>query len=106
MSEVTASSHVSSPYVSSPSGAGIAAAAKLVVEGFAVLLDQRALANRAASERSAFASQRGGGSCDVCRQSLNSKQPRAQAVIIRARHLLQSPAAVESDPSAVRTVWL
>jgi hypothetical protein len=29
--------------------AGIAAAAKVVVEGFAVLLDQRALANRAAS---------------------------------------------------------
>jgi hypothetical protein len=49
MSEVTASSHVSSPYVSSPSGAGIAAAAKNVVEGFAVLLDQHALANRAAS---------------------------------------------------------
>jgi hypothetical protein len=49
MSEVTASSHVSSPYVSSPSGAGIAAAAKIVVQGFAVLLDQRALANRAAS---------------------------------------------------------
>jgi hypothetical protein len=49
MSEVTASSDVSSPYVSSPSGAGIAAAAKIVVQGFAVLLDQRALANRAAS---------------------------------------------------------
>jgi hypothetical protein len=49
MSEVTASSHVSSPYVSSPSGAGIAAAAKSVVEGFAVLLAHHALANRAAS---------------------------------------------------------
>jgi hypothetical protein len=49
MSEVTASSHASSPYVSSPSGAGIAAAAKVVVEGVAVLLDQHALANRAAS---------------------------------------------------------
>jgi hypothetical protein len=49
MSEVTASSHVSSTYVSLPSGRGIAAAAKIVVQGFAVLLDQRALANRAAS---------------------------------------------------------
>jgi hypothetical protein len=49
MSEVTASSHVSSPYVSAPSGAGFAAAAKIVVEGFGMLLEQRALANRAAS---------------------------------------------------------
>ena len=49
MSEVTASSHVSSPCVSSPSGAGIATAAKIVVEGLAVLVDQHALANRAAS---------------------------------------------------------
>ncbi len=49
MSEVTASSHVSSPYVSLPSDRGIAAAAKIVVEGFAMLLDQRALANRAAA---------------------------------------------------------
>jgi hypothetical protein len=49
MSEVTASSHASSPYVSSPSGAGIAAAAKIVVDGIAVVLEQRALANRAAS---------------------------------------------------------
>jgi hypothetical protein len=49
MSEVTASSNVSPPYASSPSGAGIAAAAKLVVEGVAAVLEQRALANRAAS---------------------------------------------------------
>lgn len=49
MSEVTASSPVSSRYVSSPSGAGIAAAAKLVVEGVVAVLEQRALANRAAS---------------------------------------------------------
>jgi hypothetical protein len=49
MYEVIASSHVSSRYVSSPSGAGIAAIAKIVIQGFAVLLDQRALANRAAS---------------------------------------------------------
>jgi len=49
MSEVTASSHVSSPYVSLPSGRGITAAAKIVVEGFAVLLEQHALANCAAS---------------------------------------------------------
>ena len=49
MSEVTASSHVSPRYVSSPSGTGIAAAAKLVVEGIAAVLEQRALANRAAS---------------------------------------------------------
>ena len=49
MSEVTASSHVSSPHVAMPSGRGIAAAAKIVVEGLAVLLDQRALANRAAA---------------------------------------------------------
>ena len=49
MSEVTASSHVSPPYVSSPSGAGIAAAAKLIVESVAAVLEQRALANRAAS---------------------------------------------------------
>jgi hypothetical protein len=49
MSEVTASSNVSSPYVSAPSDAGIARAVKLVVEGLALLLDQRALANRAAS---------------------------------------------------------
>jgi hypothetical protein len=48
MSEATASSNVSPSYVSSPSGAGIAAAAKVVVEGFAVLLDQHALASRAA----------------------------------------------------------
>ena len=49
MSEVTASSDVSPPYVSSPSGAGVAAAAKLVVESVAAALEQRALANRAAS---------------------------------------------------------
>jgi len=49
MSEVTASSRVSPSYASSPSGAGIAAAAKLVVEGVAVVFEQRALANRAAS---------------------------------------------------------
>jgi hypothetical protein len=49
MSEVTASSSVSSSYVSSPSGAGIAAAAKLVVEGVTAVLEQRALAHRAAS---------------------------------------------------------
>jgi hypothetical protein len=49
MSEVTASSHVSSPYVSLPSGRGITAAAKIVVEGFAVLLEQHALAKCAAS---------------------------------------------------------
>ncbi|HEX4524763.1 MAG TPA: hypothetical protein VH704_14680 [Casimicrobiaceae bacterium] len=49
MSEVTASPHVSSPYASLPPGAGIAAALKIVVEGFAMLLDQHALANRAAS---------------------------------------------------------
>ena len=49
MSEVTASSRVAPSYVSSPSGAGIAAAAKLVVEGVAVVFEQRALANRAAS---------------------------------------------------------
>jgi hypothetical protein len=49
MSEVTASSHVSSPQVSLPSGRGIAAAAKILVEGLAVLLDQRVLAHRAAS---------------------------------------------------------
>ena len=44
MSEVTASSHGSSPYVSLPSGRGIAAAAKIVVEGFAVLLSRRSVA--------------------------------------------------------------
>ena len=49
MSEVTASSHVSPPCVTSPSGAGIAAAAKLVVETVAAVLEQRALAHRAAS---------------------------------------------------------
>jgi hypothetical protein len=49
MSEVTASSNVSPRYVDSPSGAGIAAAAKLVFEGIAAVLEQRALANRAAS---------------------------------------------------------
>ena len=49
MSEVTASSNVSSAYVSSPSSAGIAAAAKLVVESVASMLEQRVLANRAAS---------------------------------------------------------
>ena len=49
MSEVTASSRVAASYVSTPSDAGIAAAAKIVVQGFAVLLDQRVLANRAAS---------------------------------------------------------
>jgi hypothetical protein len=49
MSEVTASSRVSPPYVSSPSGAEIAAGAKLVVEGVAAILEQRVLANRAAS---------------------------------------------------------
>jgi hypothetical protein len=49
MSEVTASSNVSPRYVSSPSGAGIAAAAKLVVAGIAAVLEQRTLANRAAS---------------------------------------------------------
>ena len=49
MSEVTASSHVSPPCVSAPSGAGIAAAAKLVVETVAAVLEQRALAHRAAS---------------------------------------------------------
>jgi hypothetical protein len=48
--EATESSYISSPYVSSPSGAGIAAAAKLVVEGLAVLFTQHALANRAASD--------------------------------------------------------
>jgi hypothetical protein len=54
MSEVTASSNVSPPYVSSPSDAGLTAAAKLVVEGVAAVLQQRALANRAAfsAERS------------------------------------------------------
>ncbi|HEV7414295.1 MAG TPA: hypothetical protein VGP14_11615 [Casimicrobiaceae bacterium] len=50
MSEVTASSDVSPSYVSPPSGAGIAAAAKLVVEGIATVLEQRALAHRAASD--------------------------------------------------------
>ena len=50
MSEVTASSNVSPPYVSSRSGAGIAAAAKIVVESVATVLEQRALANRAASD--------------------------------------------------------
>ena len=50
MSEVTASSHVSPPYVSSPSDAGIAATAKLVIQGVAAVLEQRALANRAASD--------------------------------------------------------
>ena len=49
MSEVTALSHVSPPCVTSPSGAGIAAAAKLVVESVAAVLEQRALAHRAAS---------------------------------------------------------
>ena len=49
MSEVTTSSNVSPRYVPSPSGAGIGAAAKLVVEGIAAVLEQRALANRAAS---------------------------------------------------------
>jgi hypothetical protein len=49
MSEVTASSHVSPPHVSSASGAGIAAAAKLVVESVIAVLEQRALANCAAS---------------------------------------------------------
>ena len=49
MSEVTASSHVSSPYVSLASGRGIAAAAKIFFEGFAVLLDQRRLAHCAAA---------------------------------------------------------
>ena len=50
MSEVTASSNVSSSYVSSPpSGTGIATAAKVVVEAVALILEQRALANRAAS---------------------------------------------------------
>ena len=49
MSEVTASSNVSSRYVSSPSSGGIAAVAKLVVESVAAMLEQRVLANRAAS---------------------------------------------------------
>ena len=49
MSEVTASSHVSSPYVASSPGDGIGAAAKRVVEGVAVVLEQHALANRATS---------------------------------------------------------
>jgi hypothetical protein len=47
MSEVTASSRVFPSYVSSSSGAGIAAAAKLIVEGVSAVLEQRALANRA-----------------------------------------------------------
>jgi hypothetical protein len=47
MSEVTASSRVSAPYVSTPSDAGIAAAAKLVVDGLAAVFEQRVLANRA-----------------------------------------------------------
>ncbi|HEY7943047.1 MAG: hypothetical protein ACHP7M_04275 [Burkholderiales bacterium] len=49
MFEATGSSYVSSAHVSSPSVSGIAAAARLVAEGLAVLLDQHALANRAAS---------------------------------------------------------
>jgi hypothetical protein len=49
MSEVTASSRVSPSYVSSPWGTGIAATAKLVVEGVAAVFEQRALAHRAAS---------------------------------------------------------
>jgi hypothetical protein len=47
MSEVTASSPVAPSYVSSPSGTGITAAAKLVVDGAAVVFEQRVLANRA-----------------------------------------------------------
>lgn len=49
MSEVTASSHVSTAYVLSPSAAGIGTAARRVVEGVAVVLEQHALANRATS---------------------------------------------------------
>ena len=47
MSEVTASSRVAASFVSTPSDAGIAAAAKLVVDGVAVVCEQRVLANRA-----------------------------------------------------------
>jgi hypothetical protein len=47
MSEVTASSPVSASYASTPSDTGIAAAAKLVVDGAAVMFEQRVLANRA-----------------------------------------------------------
>ena len=47
MSEVTASSPVSASYISTPSDAGIAAAAKLVADGVAVVCEQRVLANRA-----------------------------------------------------------
>ncbi|MEO8566866.1 MAG: hypothetical protein ABI541_10830 [Betaproteobacteria bacterium] len=48
MSEATGSSYVRSSSVSSEPGGWIAEAAKLVAEGIAVLLDQHALANRAA----------------------------------------------------------
>ena len=58
MSEVTASSNISSPYVSSLPGSlpgiGIAAAAKRVVDSAAVILQQRALADGAASRAELF----------------------------------------------------